>query len=57
MEYQLNKVVNENGKEIFRFEFENVQDLESFFISLIGKPSMSGRATKAIGNVLLMWEK
>lgn len=57
MEYQLNKIINDNGKEVFRFEFANVQDLESFFVNLIGKPAMASRATKAIGNVLFMWEK
>jgi hypothetical protein len=58
MDYRIDKVKNAVGQEVYRFEFENVQDLEQFFIdNMIGNAKMSGRASKAIGTVLLVWDK
>ena len=58
MHYELTKFDNQYGVKVFKWDFDSVEDLEEFFIQkLIGSPGMAGKATKAIGKVLLMWEK
>lgn len=48
-------VIERNGAKINRFEFESFNALEQYFLEyLVGKP---GIASKAIGTVLLWWER
>jgi|TARA_R100000482_G_scaffold84155_1_gene33459 hypothetical protein len=58
MDYKITKIVNQHGFDVYRFEFENTANLESFISNnLIGNPAMANKATKAVNNVLLMWDR
>jgi len=48
---------NEMGWEIQHLRFESQDDLEAYFISLIGDPALKGKSSKAIGNTLLIWDR
>jgi len=50
-------VVNDHGASITRLEFENLQDLERFFINLIDNDDLVKTSSKAIGTVLLLWDR
>jgi len=48
-------VIERNGVQVNRFEFESFDALEQYFLEyLVGKP---GIASKVIGTVLLWWER
>jgi hypothetical protein len=56
--YKARSFTNKLGKHVVRMEFENVIELERFFIDeLLGSPMMEGSASKAIGRILLIWDR
>jgi hypothetical protein len=49
---------NGRGKRVVRMQFESIKDLETFFIhELIGSDFMKLSSSKAIGSVLLIWDR
>ena len=56
--YKAKSFRNSRGVAVLRMEFESPADLELFFTEeLIGSDMMKGSASKAIGSVLLIWDK
>jgi hypothetical protein len=49
---------NARGKQVVRMQFESTKDLETFFThELIGADFMKLSSSKAIGSVLLIWDR
>ena len=58
MGYTVELETSKHGKEIHVLRFDTSDELERFFIEeLIGSETMKGRASKAIGATLLIWDR
>jgi hypothetical protein len=57
--WQADILVEENGwgKLILRAQFPIQSHLEGFMLEMIGNPKTKGISSKAIGNVILVWQR